>query len=339
MLALGVMTRNAAGQIAPCWNHLRRAVPDDVPIVFLDEGSVDGTFVEMAECRVEARADVVRLMRPVADRATAAALVRRQAKCDYVIMLALTDRLRPQALAPFCTWLAQHRPNGAVLAGGWWSLLAPTAPLAARSPSPDQVQPGRARLRALCADPRRLVLDRQVAPALDPFATPGPAWAAWADLVDTTTELMYYPEPVVLRPFPEPSAAPALRAAADRLAQSPAAQRMASFALMAGWLGDALALSPARAALDVADSAQDLWAGMPRDMRLAAADLPGPMGALCAAFLNGEPLSLLSLMATARQEQLVTLLQAHQNTLRDDVDLALPGPDYLRALYARVKLQ
>ena len=79
---------------------------------------------------------------------------------------------------------------------------------------------------------------------------------------------------------------------------------------------------------------------LPRGLRHRLAQHPGAAAPVLDALRNkdkGTALALLALRAEARNEMATRALAAEYATLRHDLGLALPGPEYLMALHARLQ--
>lgn len=327
--------------------HLRLAVPEPVPLVLIDAGSGDGTAHRLAGFAASSHAQHVALSRTGHSRDIVCDIVRRMTGCRHVLLLQPQDRLVAGTLPRLAAWLERHDPDLTLLAGGWWLTDLPGRPRAGAgaglafpdAPRQTALQDGAPAeaLLALTPDPRRLLQGQGSAPGHDPFADPAAAWAAWEAALAGAGAAMLFADPVLLRPFPQVSAAPAVAVLHDRLLAAPRGAQAGLLARLAPWVGDAFALSSARAAWPVAEAIHRLWAGMPRRLRRLAIALPGPAGSVFKATSEGQLLAVLALLATARHEALTASLVADHRQLRADLDLALPGPDYLADLYARVR--
>lgn len=312
--------------------HLLRAVPDTVPLLLIDAGGTDGVAARLAAAAEGAgHARSVAVDRPDCTPASACALVRQLTGCAHVLPLVPGERLAAGAAAALADWLARRDPALALLGGGFH-----LAEGAAALPYPDAERPGAAPL-ARTPDPRRLLPAGGCAPRRDPFADPGPAWDAWQEALGDGAAAEVFDAPVVLRPLPRAGATPALELLRDRLLATPRSARAALLERLAPWAGDALAMAPAGAAFDTTAALPALRAALPRALRRRAGTLPGPLGALLRAGSEGEALAVLALLCAARQDRIGLALAAGQDRLRADLDLALPGPEYLADLYARVR--
>lgn len=307
-------------EILSICRHLLQAVPPDIPLRVIGAGL--GAEIAARLTEAVGRERLMLLDRAECPMDIACTLVRQQTGHAYVLPLRPGDRLAAGAAAELAAWLAREDPALALLGGGFHlgdgaAPLPDTAPLA-RLP-----------------DPRRLLPRGGCAPQIDPFADPAAAWAAWEAALGDAPAL--FAPAVLLRPVPQGSARPVLTALGARLKAAPRGGAPALLARLAPWLDAALALAPAEHAFETAAAALTLRAALPRALRREAGALPGPTGALLRAETEPAALAVLGLLASARQDNIATALAAGQARLRADLDIALPGPDYLADLYARVR--
>lgn len=328
-------------------SHLRATVPPELPLVLVNAEADEAAGRPMTSLAATSHAQYVALSQPRCSAEIACGIARRMTGTRHVLLMRPYERLVVGALPRLAAWLKTHDPELALLAGGWW-LTEPQVPRPDNAPNSGLAYPDAARLAALSStathqdllaltpDPRRLLLAKGCAPETNPFVDPSAAWVAWENMLSDATPAIFS-EPVLLRPLPETGAAPAIFAARDRIQAAPSGARAELLVRMAPWLGDALALSPAHEAAVVEAALHGLWKGLPRRLRTKTADLPGPVGDVFAALARGQSLAALALLATARQERLTVALAAQYHGLRADLDLALPGPEYLANLYARIR--
>ncbi|KAA8610016.1 hypothetical protein [Salipiger aestuarii] len=309
-------------EILSACRHLVGAVPAEIPLRVIGAGL--GAEIAARLTETVGRERIVLLDRTECPMDIACALVRQQTGQAHVLPLRPGDRLAAGAAAGLATWLAREDPALALLGGGF-HLGDGAAPL-----------PGTPVLDAARPDPRRLLPRGGCAPQIDPFADPAAAWAAWESALDGSAPALFE-APVLLRPLPQASALPALTELGARLKTAPRGAAPALLARLAPWLDDALAMAPAGHAFETAAAALALRAALPRALRREAAALPGATGALLRADTEAAALAVLGLLASARQDRIAQALAAGQAQLRRDLDLALPGPEYLADLYARVR--
>lgn len=328
--------------------HLRSAVPDNIPLLLIDAGTEDATSCTLASLAATSHAEHVALSRTDCSPNLARSITRRMTGARHVLLVRAHERLVFAALPQLADWLVELDPERALLAGGWW-LNEPYPPRPDALPQgvlpyPDAARlaalpqkPDAAALRSLCPDPRRILVTEDAPDESDPFSDPALAWESWQKLLSGPATPTVFPEPVLLRPLPEAGAAATLALALTRLKDTPRGERGRFLEETASWLGDALVVSSAAEAPETDAALHRIWSMLSRRLRAQAAALPGPAGVVFSAVARGQSLAALSLLATARQEQIVRVMLAEQSQLRANLDLALPGPDYLADLYARVR--
>lgn len=327
-------------QTPPQTHALKHALPGLIgladascPLVFLDQGTDAGSR-EMIQAFIRRHGGALLALEGPVSAAEATALVRRQTGADYVLPFTPQDRISRAGLAALKTRLEDTEPDLAVLASAFW-LTSADHPL----PGPDAAR-GRDRAETLFADPRRLLLRGDGCDHPDPLADPAAAWTIWEGALARAAFVLHLPDPVLLRPLPETGAAPSFDAAIRWLKAAPRPERAAQLDTALLRLDDALALAPAEAAEDTLEAAQRLQAALPRALRRRLPDLPGPAARLLNALVRnarGEALAQLALLAAARNAERSRALAAEYAALRHDLDLALPGPEYLMELYSRLR--
>ncbi|MFV0383280.1 hypothetical protein [Paracoccus sp. (in: a-proteobacteria)] len=280
-------------------------------------------------------------------------LARLVTATEYALHLGPQDFLCPDVIADLDDRLRQDRPDLAICASGWWvagpysALPEPeTARLAEwadNPPAPGQA-PGQA--LSLRPDPRRLVLrdtdlDSACREALrdgDPAAD----WACHDRIVGGAASIRVVPTPVLLFPLPAAErVARALTAARHALsAKDPKTPRDTLRARILQRLSDELRhAGPAHAGADMA-AARDLAASLSFRERRALRHATCPAGQLLAAAAAGDHAlmaGILTQQAAARDRAAMLALQDEIARLRRDLDLALPGPEYLLQLYERLR--
>ena len=325
MLSLVLWTHDAGTSLRGTLQALTdvRAQPG-VELILVDSGSRDDTLSELTQYA----AGGVPLIRIDADQAagpTILTLMRAQAQHPYVLMLRPGDRVDPDALPGLIRYLEQERPATALLDHTHWlgdpalQIPAPDADrLAALPDAPDT-----ATLRQLSPDLRRVLVHRDHDLCTAPSGDLAADWATW-DRIAALDPTLFPGRAVLSLEMPRITATDLLQAAARLLGQSPDAPALV-------WAADLLALAdPDPACLE---AAADLPSG---------ATAPAPLGPILTALQAGDratALACLAMVAARRERQMTTLLSAQVTRLRRDLDLALPGPDYLRALYDRIRSQ
>lgn len=282
----------------------------------------------------------------------------------WLLALSAADRLYPAGLAALRTALAGAPEAGLAICGADWWLGAPGVTLAwpdaGRWPAPGLQD--RAAALSLRADPDRMLQRGGIGagarlarlagaePALPLAAMIGESQA----LLAAHPRALFCPAPLFSTPLP---ASRATEAVALLTAALPGRGHPSDAGLADGGMADGGAL-PALAQrlteeLELAEPADlpalldRLDAGLralPRRGRAALLAQPGPLPGLLAGLLaalhRGGPVAALPLAALiAAQGNLRrnTALAAALGRLRRDVDVALPGPDYLIEQFDRLR--
>lgn len=265
------------------------------------------------------------------------------AETKYTFPLAPTDRLQPNALVALRENLNRETPDLCVIYSAWW--LADTDHPLHRSDRAFfdtlAARPAPADCAGLLPDPRRLVF--QTAKWIGRSA----AWPAGLEgkaLYDRTlsdnTDLIAMPAPALLHLFALVNPKPALEDLHQELAARAKGDRSACLAEWAPLLDEHLSLCPPSDAQTVLRALPPIAALLPRQARRNVTHIPGPFALLLAAWIKDGDLGAkaeLSLFLATQQQRRTDILASAYGRLRQDLDLALPGPDYLRALYTRLR--
>lgn len=304
------------------------------PLVFVDQGAGDSSR-EKIQAFIRHNGGQLVALDGAAPGTAVSALVRQKTGADYVLSLTPDDRINRAGLTALETRLEQTEPDLVVLASAFW-LSSADHPV----PGPDAAR-DHDRPETLFADPRRLLRRGGGCDHPDPLADPGTAWTLWEDMLAGAGSVLHLTDPVLLRPLPETGAAASFDAAAQRLAHMSGSARASGLDRLLPRLDDALRLAPAGAAETTLEAAGRLLATLPRGLRRRRlAGMPGPAARLLSALARketGAALAGLALLAEARNAQITRALAAEYAGLRHDLDLALPGPDYLMELYSRLR--
>lgn len=345
MLGIVLITRDEGRDLELTLDALDALRAEGDVIVVADLGSRDGTRDRLDRY---ARGRPVRVRQLEADRIGRIDAMRLAASCcpdRHLLALRAADRLHPAGLRALRRRLAQtdQPAGGAVLANSGWRFLDGADPLpradAARLAALAPHSPVRD-LARLLPDPARLVL---------PAALLTGDWARAASEGDATTRyrmlldqirdpVAVLPETVLLRPRPLRPAAPAIEAVSAEIAAAAADRRADLLEGLMLRVDEALTLSPGAQVLELAAAMERLHRALPRRLRAAARAHPGPAGhVLSARHRGGLPgaLSALALYAAGQAQARADHLAGALAAVRRDVDLALPGADYLELLYAR----
>lgn len=333
MLTLAMRIGNDAATLKHALPGLTGLAGETRQVLFLDQGSQDASR-EMLQAFIRRSGGALLALEGPVSAPEAAALARRQTGADYVLIFTPQDRINRAGLAALERRLAETRPDLVILASAFW-LIGADCPL----PGPDAAR-GTERPRTLFPDPRRLVIRGGACAHPDPFTDPAAAWDVWRTVLDNRGQALLPPDPVLLRALPETGAAPAFEAATGWVMDAPKPARAERLEEALLWTGDALSLAPAHSATETLSAAARLLAALPRALRRRIPDLAGSAAQVLAALARKDTaaaLALLALLAQSRAELRTRALADSYAALRHDLDLALPGPDYLMELYARLR--
>lgn len=272
-------------------------------------------------------------------RGEAEALVRQRTGCEYLIAFGCDARINPAGLSALEAALSRSRPDLVVTGAGSW-LGGPDHPVL----HPDAERTHRATLtadaRCLYPDPRRVLIRGGDTTRLCPIAEPEAAWRAWSRLMDPSKAVLVEAQPLILHPLPQGGPAPLMAFIASEVGNAPWRDQARRLAALLPWLGDAFALAPPNAAQATIGAAEQLLARLARRERQTLCTMPGAPGAVLRAIRarqQGEALAHLSLLATARSDAAQAAIAAQHAALQADLEAALPGPEYLRALHRRLR--
>ena len=307
------------------------ARPSPHPVPFLAQ------FVEDHE----AQAEVVQLDQPGLDVVSATQAMRPRLRGTYVMGLTEQDLVQPKALAELRRRVQADAPDMMIANDAYW-VAGPASQLACADSQAMQDLAGhgtgqsaitRSQAQALLADPRRLVLSRE-APELPPV----PDWARYDAALDKAGSLSVFTTPVLLRPLPQPDVARLIEGLAPLLSDK--GQGSADVALILRRVDHALVHHSPEDAARICAACRRVLGGLPRKTRRTLGTLPGQAAQLLhLVHTNGEgaAFGLLSLIAAQLDRKLHLAQIAELRQLRQDLDVALPGPDYLMELYERVR--
>lgn len=342
MLAILMLVHNAGRRLDLGLRQLQPVLHEGAgPLVLIDTGSQDGSLEKLqAFVAGPGRgAALLRLHQPRLTLAEAVELVRAETGMEYVLGLTGQDLLLPEALPPLRAMLQELQPELAVCGQGWWQ-TGLGAPLAAA----DAARMSAGAPEQLLPDLRRLLPGTRLAARMGPVAPlPGLLgdWRAYDAWLEAAGEVRVFPGPVLLRPMPQGKLAQRCDELAQALRAVPRRQRPALLEQGLSRISDEIAFcDPATAGEDAAAAAR-LRRGLSWRARARAVRLPGPAGLLMKALQRGgetAALAVLAQQAAAQDRARLAALAGEIRSLREDLELALPGPDYLRELYERVRL-
>jgi len=285
-------------------------------------------------------------------------LARDQAAGGWMIALGRDDHPCPAGVAALRDRLrladtgaaSGGRADLAVIGGCFW-LGAPLAllpgPEAGRGPE-GGLHPAE-QARTLRPDPALLLrrggagaglhLARLVTGAA--ADAPPECWQTYDRLLEGQAQALFSPEPVLARPLPEGRGLAVARWLAGeltaRLAETAGRAAEADLPLLR--LSDELALSAPADLPEVLAVLERMLHALPRRSRAALLARPGPLATILAALHRGGVIAAAPfavLIAAQGERMRSAALAATIGRLRADLDLALPGPDYLAEMFDRV---
>lgn len=248
-------------------------------------------------------------------------------EAPYLLALQADDRVTDLPRLASC--LAKDQPDLALLESAYWvttpdqALMRADHSLWRSAASPDTLLP----------DPRRLAPHRNwFERHAKHWLTASSPFEAYAMALAACSAPRQITGPVLLH---RDTAAPALPLWSV-LAHVPPTLLPGALALAGEALETALPFEgPA-----LVEAAQGLMRALPQSLHAPLRETPGPGGAFLDALHRGGfagGMAQLALIAGTRHSARAAALSESYSALRDDLDLALPGPDYLRDLYRRIR--
>ena len=339
-LSFLMITQNGgAGLWARCGALATVTVPGDEVLLYDTGESKDGAQLlrrfdqevgwgEGVVSRLVARSDIC--SEPVGGWAALRAL------SDHKSVLVLQDEARPtfDGIKMLRRLLETNAPE-LVLINSAWMLASPASVL----PCPDVarwpetgVQEGKAAHEAalrLMPHPVRL------------FPTGDLPCAEYETAVKGATRIGFVSTPVLLSPLPEPLDPTSQISELDAwLAAAPYQSAPETLTCVLLQLDDLLMLLDPSYTEHFLDALRRFIDGLPRRLRRLALTYEGPIGAILSDLKRGDGASAiarLGLQFSAQDRARVGALTGEISQLRADLDLALPGPEYLMDLFQRTR--
>lgn len=319
--------------------------PTDVLIVF-HSGDAP-TLARLQDFAEDQPTQIIEIETPLAGLGDLLRLGLVLSETSYCLTLAPTDRLKPAGLTVLRERLERASPDLCLMGSAWWladtSHPLPRADAAAFKTLP--ARPGAAALSGLLPDPRRLVF-RTLS-----WAERAARWPAglsgkplYERALTERSDLAAQPATTLLH---QPIAVDSVSMLADfrqALTARAKADRAACLTEWAPLLDEYLSLCAPEDAKICLGALPQIAALLPRRTRRMVGQMAEPFAGTFATLLAaqitqgnlGAKAELGMLLAAEQQRRNAVLARAY-GQLRQDVDLALPGPDYLRRLYARLR--
>jgi len=315
--------------------------PKDHPLVLINPGTNEGHH-DLGQVFVRRNGGQIITTDGPPTRSEAAALARHHTGMPYALSLKPKDQLYGPGVKALAAKLTASDPDVIVLGSGWGHpgtgqpIPGPDAERIANLP----LHPAAADLLDLYPDLRRVLIRNNSSTPPVSKADTLAIWRAWETVLEAPEQVLFCPDPVILPPLPHQSAAGAMMALSTQVSTLKKSDFSAKLDRYLTWTGDALRLSPPAAALETIEAATLLLAALPRAFRSRACKAPEPIGPFLNAVRRGhhsEAMARLALLVSARTDLQIAALSDGFVTLRQDLDVALPGPDYLMDLYTRLR--
>jgi len=359
-----LITRNAGPRLRLTCQSLAAALRPGDHVVVLDTGSEDDSIVRLRRFLAEdgwgdgVSHDILTLSdHPGMTNADWVRLARTKAGARWCIPLGGRDLVQGEAMDALRRQLPDPpEPDLLVLANrGWW-LSGPHSAL----PCPDsrrwpQEPPGeiaavRNVARTLAPDPARLVFGADFAAAPDALPLSGLApqppeklsleklWQSYDAAIAAAGEIRFFAAPIILAPMGQNGVSDGLELVQARLRALP--PEGGELEVLLHRLGDLMAVLEPQDGLKFLNEMKAVLAALPRRLRARACAHDSPAGQLLEALRKGGTAGAmphLSIGFAARERAHMRALTGEIAQLREDVDLALPGEDYLLRLYDWVR--
>ena len=359
MFAFLLLLHDAGPRFRLTCQSLAAALRPGDHVVVVDAGSDDETVLRLRQFLTEAgwgdgiSQEVLAL--PAAPEKAAEdwiALARTRIEGRWCIPLGGQDLVDAIAMEQLRGIMPAQPDNETLILANrdWWlagsrSLLP--WPDAERWPDPPPTDPDTARAAALrlLPDPMRLIHTPAFAAVpggLSVSGFPDPdlsaAWDSYETAITRASKLLFCPQPIIHTPWRRFNPGSHLRAARARLGNlSPDGNGLEAVLEQMDRL---LILLEPQDAINFLNDLREALKAMSRRLRLRACAHDSATGRLLADLrTGGVVMAMPHLMAqfAARDRQLLMALGNELAQLREDVDLALPGPDYLMAHYDWVR--
>lgn len=263
-------------------------------------------------------------------------IAKAAASFPYVLVLDSNEWVAAEYLPELVAHLFQTQPEVCVLGHAYWygdpAVIWPTSDMPRLTAL--SVSPSAQELRALTPLIHRFIQRDAVS---NNSEEPDQNWNVWCDVLDRTQKATTFAHPVLRTPLPKACAAKTIAAAI-----AVASARPKDLELVLQWSSDVFHLAAAEDALDLLTVITTLVLTFPKGASAFADQDTTPFGSVLKAVKEGETalaLSHITLVATINSQIANQLIVHEVSRLRRDLDLALPGPDYLRRLYDRIRAQ
>lgn len=314
-------------------------------VIAIDTGSTDGTLERLARFGEGVGCDVIRLDKDTFTASEALALGLEMAQTAYVMLLDARDRVHPDLLWHLRNRLKSDQPDLAMINTVWWSgdpeHARPRVDAARMETLPAVVDV--AALHRLCSEPRRMVFARETWRAHAALLAQAPtAHALYTQITKSGDRCAFVNAPVVQQHPRFVAPVRLLEALGTHITHMPRGQQAEALQDSLILADDVVARTSPDKAVELVTALEAFAARLSRWIRPGLVNHEGPAGALWRARRQeGRQGALLWMAhrALAEQQQQNARLSTQLEQLHQQLELALPRPDYLRALYDRVRNQ
>lgn len=344
-------THNAGAALDGTLEALGRVMQHGDRLIAIDTGSTDGTLARLHAFSDVVGCDIIPLATPALHDGEALALAidsalnvgTDAARPPYLMVLGPRDRLVPDVVEQLRIRLKNEQPDLAVFNSGWWhgTALRSVDRLDAARAAALPAHVAQADLFRLCPDPRRCVVAREIwqnqCALLNAAKTPSALYRA---LIAQYDKLAFLGHAMVLHPQDPTDPTLMIQDAQAHVTSLPRAAQSAALRDVMIWVDEAAQRTSVECADVLIHQIETFARHMPRRLRKQLRTHNGPAGALFDAhWHSGKQGALLrfALTALAAQHHQNEALVADYTQLQQDLQTALPGPQYLRDLYDRVR--
>lgn len=345
MLSFVMVTHNEGTAFEKTLHALAQAMQRGDRVIAIDTGSTDGTLVRLARFSEGVGCDIISLDTNSFNASEALALGLERAQTAYVMLLDACDRVHPGWLWHLRNRLKSDAPDLAMINTVWGSgdLERATARVDASRLEEMPAVADTASLHRVCPEPRRMVLARETWHAHAALLATAPTvHALYTQIAKLGDSCAFVNAPIVQQHPSCVDPVPLLEALVTHIMSTPRGQQ--ATALQDGLIlaDDVVARTSPDRAVELVTALEAFATRLPRWIRTTLVKHDGPAGVLWRARKQGGQqgaLLWLAQKALAEQQQQNAHLTKQVEQLHAQLKLALPKPDYLRALYDRVRNQ
>ena len=319
------------------WAAIKDVAGVRAVVVLPDLPALDELSLRAKETGIE----VVRLETPLPDRQQIGDMIRREKDTPYVVLLEEADRLTPGALAHLLTRLENRNslgelPDLLVLNQAHWlsdpQTVLPHPDAAAMAALPTgRKGPNLEDLMRLLPDPQRLIRRDAGPNTANGWQNPHAGWPVYEAQLQDAQSLLVLRRPLVLRRWRPAAVISGLASLADSRGKAQTRRLI--------WLDYALPHCDAAEAEAILAAAETALLGLTTPTADVDPTHQPAQHLLRVLGREGRTAgrAALALILSAQQARHSQALAQSYAALRRDLDLALPGPQYLRDLHARLR--